>query len=328
MKGKVDVCFGTHVTTRDQHWEDVANAPMEKGQEVEICDGIRVSWLTDDLREKLGEACQPRGYNIGRGAGPVVTYGLVRENAPAGAWDPDGVLALIVALSRIVHPSAHGFNASGSLHFSSTGELDSVFAVNGDGAFRPPTQRPWLTTSDWEDVGQLYRAYDALPILQLPELPQESSEPKRPVPLEKPKSMRRFPLRLHRALWNLAYAAYVEPAHIRWLIVATALEGLIETGVAARQEFIQRILEIAKELGKPITRGEVDAIYSIRSTAAHRGWLSGKTDRELDASYVPMDRIVGGVLRQAISDDRFRMAFESRETIAQRWPVVLTPEVM
>jgi hypothetical protein len=327
MPKTVDVCFAAFVSTRDEHWKDSENQPMAEGIEVILAPAIRISHFTKEVRDRLSEACQMRHYAIPAGAGLNPTYGIVREDAPGDTWDSDEVISLILGLSRIVHQSTLGTDLSGSLHYGPAGQLEAIFAVYGAKAWNSPSQRPWLTERDWTEVGSLYRAYQALPIIPLPETSQRPTSMYGSL-FEEPKSKLRLPVRLHRALWNLAYAAFVRPAHIRWLIVATALEGIIETGGRARQEFIQRIPAIGQEIGVPITRDEADQIYSIRSTAAHRGWISGKTDDELDASYTPMDRIVSGILRHAIYDHGFRSSFESRETISARWPLTVSAEVM
>ena len=51
-------------------------------------------------------------------------------------------------------------------------------------------------------------------------------------------------------------AAYQEVAHIRWLIVATALEGIVSAGGRARQEFLQRTVAMGDEVGAAITKGQ------------------------------------------------------------------------
>jgi hypothetical protein len=68
---------------------------------------------------------------------------------------------------------------------------------------------------------------------------------------------------------------------------------------------------LANEVGVSLTKKQATEIYSLRSTVAHRGWFTGKEDEKLDASYIPMDRVVAGVLRRAIFDGPFRATFES-----------------
>lgn len=93
---------------------------------------------------------------------------------------------------------------------------------------------------------------------------------------------RRLPRRLHRALWNFSYTVQVPHVHIRWLIVATALEGVIETGGSPTQEFIERVTCISSEVGSPISRADAKEIYRLRSRVAHLGWMPNKTAQELE----------------------------------------------
>jgi hypothetical protein len=308
---RVDVSFALHAPPETpqqrQLWR--TDPPLRDGDEVIIAPGIKMSRLTDELRRQLDLATQERGFNFGAGMRSV-TYGIVRDNAPGSSWDEDGTIRRLLGLSRVVHPSTLGDEVAGTLYFDDTGELECIAARAGDGAYGCRSLRPWLTKEDCEELGRLFQAYEALPVVH-------------PITDAEPRPTRRLPLRLHRALWNLAYAAFVRPAHIRWLIVATALEGVIETGGGARQEFMQRLLAIGPEVGVAVTKKQIDQIYSLRSTVAHRGWFSGKEDAELDASYVPMDRLVAGIVRQAIIDAQFRSAFDSAETIATRWPVAI-----
>jgi hypothetical protein len=198
MRGKVDVCFAKHAETREEHWSD---PPLDDGEEVAITTSIRISCLTDELRQRIDEASQERGSNVGA-AMRSLTYGIVREGAPSGSWDPDNVIARILALSRIVHPSTLGGDVAGSLHFDDAGELQCIFGVSGSVAYGCESLPPWLTRKDCEDLNRIYNAYEALPIVH-------------PASFQEPSPTRRFPLRLHRALWNLAYAATIKPSHIR-----------------------------------------------------------------------------------------------------------------
>jgi hypothetical protein len=306
---RVDFSFATHARGLDEHWVD---PPLARGEEAVIAPGIRAAELPAGLRDKVDKATQERGFHYGAGMRSI-TYGIMREDAPGSSWDSDGVLSLLLGLSRIVHPSTLGNEVAGTLTFGADGQLQHISGIRGEGAYSCKPLRPWLTKSDFEDLGRIFAAYEVLPVVHPPSK-------------DLPKPSRKLPLRLHRAIWNLDYAAYVQPSHIRWLIIATSLEGIIETGQAARQEFIQRIPAIGAEVGVPITRDEADTIYSLRSTVAHRGWFSGKEDDDLDPSYILMDRFVAGVLRKAIFDDGFRAAFDTKETVTARWPVALPPQ--
>jgi hypothetical protein len=305
MEGAVDVCFATHADTWPETWEQ---EQLAEGDEVQVAPDIRISWLTEELRDHVGLGCQPRDFNVGRG--PLVLHeGIVRMNASGGTWDRDNAIRTVLALSRLIHPSAHGTDACASLHFDQPDHLQAAFCMAGSMAYRPPGQRPWLTKEEWQLTGELYAAHQALPIVQGPG--------------------RRLPSRLHRALWNLSYSAFVEHMHIRWLIVATALEGVIETGLAARQEFLQRVVPISAECGAPVTKKQADRIYSVRSQVAHRGWLNPGGHDDIDDTYMLLDRALAGILRRALTDAGFRGAFETADLLAARWPVAIsTPEVM
>ncbi len=306
MQGKVDVCFAAFGPPEQEH----SNTPrLEEGDDVVVTADIRFSRLTADLRREISIACQEHGYNFTPTPVPLA-YGIVRENAPESHFDPDAAIAHVLTLSRIVHPSTLGQQFCATLRFGASGSLSQISGHQRYVAYKPPSQRAWLTKTDCEEVAQIYNAYMALPVVL--------------------GDAGRLPARLHRALWNLSYAARVEPFHIRWLIMATALEGLIETGGGARQEFIQRVPAIGAEVGVGITRKVADEIYGLRSTVAHRGWIPERTDKELEDAYMPVDRVVAGVIGKAICDPDFRAAFESKESIARRWPVeaTTTPEVM
>lgn len=271
----------------------------------------------------IASACLTRGYGVGPSPGDVLTYGFVRDDAPGGTFDADQKLTRLVALSRLIFPSAHGFDNCASVHLDSAGKVSAIFGVNGELAYKAKRHRPLLTPQDMRDLGVLFRIYEGLPVLPEP----------RPLDLpmfaEPPPTSWKLPRRLHRALWNMSYAARIQPAHLRWLIMATVAEGLVETGKSARQEFITRVPAISDELGVAISRKQADVIYGLRSSVAHSGWLpTGRTDEELDDSLVPLDRFVAAVLRRAIEDEPFRAVFEERERIAARWPVDSASEVM
>jgi hypothetical protein len=319
MSRVVDVCFARFMSIEEPFRDD---PHLEEGQDIELAPGLKASCLTEELRERIDKACQPANYNVGDGSGVGLTYGFIREGRTGGHWDADGVLARVLALSRVIHPSQHGADYCASLYFADTGTLECIFGDSSPvAAYNCRASRPWLTPNDLVELGALFRAYESLPIV--PEPPPEGLKPWQ----ESPPSFRRLPRRLHRAMWNFAYAAYVKPSHIRWLVVATAAEGIIETGKQARQEFITRLPAISDEVGAPMTRKQADAIYGLRSSVAHAGWFVGKTDEELDASYMPLDRFVAGVIRKAIYDGEFRAHFEDRDTVTRKWPVEPPAEV-
>ncbi len=291
MRGHVDVCFATFQSTSGEHWE--THPPFEDGDEVVITPEVRISRLTEDLRSKIDAASQPRHYNIGRGV-INLTYGIVRENASSGLWDADHTITRLLALSRIVHPSTLGGDSAGKIRFTDAGEVDAILGVIGLRAYGLAGQRPWLTKQDAEDLAKLFNAHEALPIAEPP--------------------ARKLPRRLHRALWNFSYAAQVPHFHIRWLIVATALEGVVETDGSPTQEFIERVTAISSEVGAPISRPNVKEIYRLRSRVAHLGWMPNKTAEELEKYYWPLDRVVAGILRRALFDEEFRKTFENKES--------------
>lgn len=323
IHGTIDVCFTKHIGPEDgqSYWPD---PELRDGEEIEVAPDVTATRLTHELRKMVSEACQPRGYGLlGPSPGDVLTYGFVRRQPRGGSFDEDEKLTRLVALSRLIHPSAHGFDYCATIHFNPDGTVNAIFGAPGHLAYKTKEDRPWLTPQDIRDLSQLFLAYEALPVL--PEPPPVHL----PLFAEPAPSSRKLPRRLHRALWNMAYASGIQPSHLRWLIISTSAEGLIETGSNGRQEFITRLPAISTELGRPISRKDAEMIYGLRSRVAHTGWLTTtRTDEELDASFVQLDRFVAGVLRRAIEDARFRGAFESRESVAARWPVEPASELM
>jgi hypothetical protein len=312
----LDVCFARHIGPEDgqAHWAD---PELADDQEIELALGLRASRLTEDLREKIAAACHEQGYGYRTPpGGPVLSYGLVRDDAPETEWDADGKLRSLVALSRLIHPSTLGLDYCATVSLDKDGTVRHIRGVAGAPAYKLKRHRPWLTPKDLEDLGGLFGAHEALPVQPEPRNLLVNA-------YALPQGSRKLPVLLHRAMWNTDYAARVQPAHLRWLIVAATAEGLAQTKKdKARRQFVTRIPAISAELGAPIPKSQAERTYDLRCEVAHSGWLQpGRSDDELDDSLEPLQGFVAGVLKRAIMDKAFRDVFETRETIAKRWPI-------
>ena len=185
---------------------------------------IHLEELPDGLAERVMGACEPAGENFRpvRQFGQLYTF--VRRNPPTDAWDRDMRLQQCVAISRLVKPTSVGFEYSARLEFDHRGEALSIApsAATGFGA------QAWIASENQDDW------FEKTDIDSLKNLWGEINFPL-------------VPERIGRAFWYHEYAARTEFAAIRWVLVCTGIESLINTGAdRVSKQFITRMPALAR----------------------------------------------------------------------------------
>jgi hypothetical protein len=78
---------------------------------------------------------------------------------------------------------------------------------------------------------------------------------------------------------------------------------------------------MALELGiVGVTDDTTNRFYSARSESVH-GALDGHDHHQLLADQALMQKLARAALRRCIEDPEFRAIFDSRDSVAARWPV-------
>lgn len=256
--------------------------------------------LPDGLAERVMSACEPAGENFRpvRQVGELYTF--IRRNPPADAWDRDMRLQQFVAISRLVRPTSVGFEYSARLEFDNRGEVLSIApgAVTGFGAqawIASDSQDDWFEQSDIVSLKQLWRQTN-FPLV---------------------------PERIGRAFWYHEYAARTEFAAVRWVLVCTGVESLINTGAdRVSKQFVARMPELARRFcGSVISRSKASRMYELRCKVAH-GVFLGALDPPTKALYSELETTLRTTLLCALSDPRVGELFASEDRIDQEWPLL------
>lgn len=221
---------------------------------VDLGRGVRLEKLPQDQAQRVMDACEPPGWNAPPAQGYGDLYAFVRQNPPAGStlWDPDDRLQECIAISRLIRPTSIGFKYSAHLRCTPDGEPKSIIPgpVDGFGAYAwiVQTDCDWLEQTDVTALSELWRRTD----------------------------LSSLPDRLLRAFWYHEYAARTYLAAIRWVLVTTGIEALINTGAnRASKQFKVRFCALARKFaGKEVSHTKAGQAYELRSRIAHGAGLN------------------------------------------------------
>ncbi len=192
---------------------------------VQIADDVQIAPVRPDLVELVSEACDAPGYNKMPAAIDlrIFPYSFVRLSPPRDnlfAWDPDERLQMCIALSRLVRPTSMSFGYSARLIGDPSSPdfevIPGPVAGFGAEAWTADPEHSWLTPADANALRGLVRSFTENP------LPAGS--------------------RLIGALWYYEYAARTRLIDVRFPLIATAVETLINTNPAqSTRSFTRRL---------------------------------------------------------------------------------------
>jgi hypothetical protein len=227
-------------------------------------------------------------------------YAFVRELSEGnflGRWDEDDRLKDCVAVSRLVHPTGTGFHYAARVGITKEGLQicrAELSGINIEAHISPTEQRNWLTGSEATELKDLLAG---LSIAQLPK-------------------------RLSNALWYHEFAFRTWYADVRWTLVCTALEALLNTSpISNKKQFYIRASQLAAELGLALTEDDAKIAYDVRSKLAHgQAFLYGLPQAELRI-YDHMEAVLRACIVRSIRDTRFAQVFATETDVAARWRV-------
>jgi len=268
---------------------------------------VWVGALADTL--KVMDACEKRGLNADATRQFGAYYALVNEN-PAKPdewnWDPDQRLTEVVVLSRLVFPTALGFEYAARLQLKDDGQLLRIVPLGDHRRAYTPETREWLTRDEWQQVKNLRQTWR--------QAKANACE------------------RLHKSLWyreNVAREYYLD---IRWPLLITVLECLI--GLWARDDaqdrprlpgrrvqFVNGMKKLGEACDFAVTDQELDAAWERRSNLVHgQGWPNASlpaSSPPSDPLYRSLEHAINAALRKLILDPSFRQHFETDASLLQ-----------
>jgi hypothetical protein len=246
---------------------------------------VFVDRLADKHAETIFKITLPPVIAGGRLVTPPRTwtqrYALVREVAPGvSLFDVDQRLSEVLALSRLVYPTAMSLRYSCRVTFSNRviTELDPADPMGiGRGAWVANANgRAYLTMDEWKSVG---RSFATDPF-------NTQSE------------------RWKRAMWFFEYASRTQSGSVRWTLAVTALESLVHTDrMHSTRQFVARSVALAHMVGVHAwTKDVASAAYDVRSGLAHGQAASQLTHADEAQAALALEPLLRAILLRAVED--------------------------
>jgi hypothetical protein len=274
--------------------------------EVTLGQGDSIAPILPNVADYVFDLCSPHALKSEPVRQYNALYAFIRgddANESGLKWDRDEHIQTAIALSRLAHPTSIGFEDSARLFLSVDG-TDVHEAVPGPikgfGAQAYVTDHPkncrnWLTKDDAVLTRRLMEAF------------YQSKD-----------------ARLHRvtrALWFHEYTSRTYHLDLRWVLVVTGLEALINVDEQKmRQQFRTRTVGLANRCEVPWTDEDATLAYRLRSKLAH-GQRVSDTELEEHALYGRMETVLRVAVRKALLDAEFRSIFADENRIRVEWPL-------
>jgi thiosulfate reductase cytochrome b subunit len=134
-------------------------------------------------------------------------------------------------------------------------------------------------------------------------------------------SERTRPPRITRALWFHECTARTYHLDLRWVLVVTGLEALINVEKQrATQQFRTRTVGLANRCGVPWTDQDAKVAYGLRSKLAHGQHVSDPK-AEHHTLYCRMEAVLRVGVRDALLNAAFGAIFADDVQIRTEWPL-------
>jgi hypothetical protein len=285
---------------------DVWQASPPLSVEVDVGQGVTVAPIDENIADYVFDLCSPHRLKQQPVQQFKSLYAFMRDDdadETSLTWDPHHHISTAIALSRLAHPTSIGFEDSARLFV--TRDLKGIDEAVvgpikdfGSLAFCTPEAsgyRNWLTKADALLTARLMKAY-------------YDSEGSRPP-------------RVNRALWQHESAARTYFLNLRWVMVATGLEALINVDEqGTRQQFRTRTVGLADYLGLQWTDADASDAYRLRSKLAH-GQYVADTGVEEHALYTRMETVLRVAVREALLNPEVSAIFANDDLIRRQWPL-------
>lgn len=300
--------------------------PTEAGvppEPIDLGRGVQIVHLDRDEAERILTACAPRGHYFVpvRQFGQAYTFEweVPEESWKAHpySWDPERELQTALSMSRLVLDNGYSLQYAARVMDYDNGEQQVVPVRTQTNVWRIRTGRDWMTYPEAEALKDLLHAYWEV---------QED-----------------LPGRVARALWLADYAVGVGSLQVRLPLLVVALEAFTNTSeTKVTRQFCHRVPVMASEAGVDgVDRRLCDWAYDVRSRWAHgeevrlvppksRQIQAGEEDpshskSEEEAEAVAradlIQRALRAIVRKALEDSEFRVAFSDDGLLRSRWPV-------
>lgn len=271
---------------------------------------VWIALLDQDLCGTLLDASDRTGENWDPHRQYGCSYAFYRTNAPAGPghelhFDADNALYTCIALSRIVHPTAVGFDNAVRVRKWPNGARQIIPVSESHlnpNAFVTDPNENWLIPSDLPILASL------MDVLQR----------------DPPKG------RLAAALWHHEALSRHYFIDLRWPLLTTALEAFVRIKderlgsgrfAGSTKVFVDRLVGIgALDASLAVSDADLAAMYEQRSLLSH-GLSFGELDPARKALYRTQERITRDIIRKALLEPGFRAIFATDGALAAALPL-------
>lgn len=264
---------------------------------------------------RIMQDCEPYGlHDVGRG-GLGSYYAIGRDNPPQTGnpfqWDPDHRLLMTVAFSRLIHPTALGFDYAARLSLKD-GCLAHAFPFPGDKAYTVTDspldqQRHWHTRDEWGQIAKLCATWSTCKAQNV--------------------------TRINSCKWHFENCARMYYMEYRWEALVRSMEALTGNDFDGKRKggrgarFKQATTRLAAECSVAVNKADVDCAWDARSHVTHGQMLPPPSAPGIAVGdlaggrpdvYVKVETIIRRTLHRAILDDAFALHFENAASVA-RW---------
>jgi hypothetical protein len=285
--------------------------PVMPPERFDIADDLYIGKIDGRAAKIVLDFGDPKGYKINapqRQGGYFYAFvRIVPEPADMHSWDTDQRLQTAIALSRLVRPTSISFRNAGRVRYNDDGTVRHGYpawlrGVDPDSWLPEDSAnyRDWLIEAEMGELKSLFQSMSALPL----------------------------PVRVTRAFFYHEYASRTYYGEVRWVLVCTALESLLNTNeYFSGAQFRGRVPVIASSVQVAMTEEEASRAWKMRTNLSH-GSATGKLNMTEEEIYRKLEMVLRGVLKKAILDNAFASIFAEDNKIRAAWPIIIDGKII
>jgi hypothetical protein len=278
---------------------------VKNGQRFALSDDIWIERLEEQLAKNVQKACEPPHYNISGVEHDRHLYAFVQQVPDVETRKYEGLETLhgVLALSRLIQPTSIGDRYCAKVFHYGLPD-SSIYSIQYRGispdVFLSTKQRDWLSVEDAETLRGL--------------MPW----------LSKDKAMH---YRVHRAYWYHEYVMRSSVLDIRFPLVATGLEALINSDKGDnKKQFCTRVPQLATACGVSLAEAEVEKAWKLRSKLVHAEAFLYGLDTILPGSehndlYEKLEAVLRATVLRSLLDESFGNRFRDKDAVDAHWPL-------
>ena len=300
-----------HIGNGPTHQQEASGLPLivqdGKRRRFQLDPNTWIERLGEQFAKRIQKACEPPHYKIKNVGYDRHLYAFVSHVPDHEKAKYEGMSRLhaVIALSRLVNPTSTGDRYC-ALAYSYGAKSSPIFAIRFRGVSPDVSlsanSRDWLTPNDGKILLNL------IPWLS------KTMHP-----------------RVHRAYWNHENAMRSYYLDIRWTLVVTGFEALINTSRDdVTWQFRDRVRQLANMFGIRLSDSELQTAYSLRSKLIHgQDFLVGlgrilPTTQHSDL-YERLERLLRETILRCLLDPTFYNHFHKDATINAFLPLGPNP---